>query len=60
LVHAGSAANVRHVFRDGEHLVADGRPTQLKLEDVLCDAQAVADRLWTRARAGRVHTQSLV
>jgi 5-methylthioadenosine/S-adenosylhomocysteine deaminase len=23
VVHAGSAANVRHLFRDGEHLVAD-------------------------------------
>lgn len=51
VVHAGSAANVRHVFRDGEHLVADGRPTQLDLEAVLRDAQTVADRLWARARA---------
>ena len=51
LVHAGSATNVRHVFRDGQHLVADGRPTQLDLEAVLRDAQAVADRLWARARA---------
>lgn len=49
-VHAGSAANVRHVFRDGEHLVADGRPTRLDLQAVLRDAQAVADRLWARAR----------
>lgn len=51
VVHAGSAANVRHVFRDGEHLVADGRPTRLDPETVLRDAQAVADRLWARARA---------
>jgi 5-methylthioadenosine/S-adenosylhomocysteine deaminase len=51
VVHAGSAANVRHVFRDGEHLVADGRPTRLDLESVLRDAQAVADQLWARARA---------
>ncbi len=52
VVHAGSAANVRHVFRDGEHLVADGRPTRLDPEAVLREAQAVADRLWRRARAG--------
>jgi len=50
-VHAGSAANVRHVFRDGEQLVADGRPTQFDAETVLREAQAVADRLWARARA---------
>ncbi len=52
LVHAGNAANVRHVFRDGEHLVAEGRPTRLDQQAVLRDAQAVADRLWARARAG--------
>jgi 5-methylthioadenosine/S-adenosylhomocysteine deaminase len=52
VVHAGSAANVCHVFRDGEHLVADGRPTQLDAEDVRREAQAVADRLWARARGG--------
>lgn len=51
VVHAGNAANVRHVFRDGEHLVADGRPTRLDLEAVVRDAQTVADRLWARARA---------
>jgi len=50
IVHAGSANNVRHVFRDGEHLVADGRPTRLDQEAVLREAQAVADRLWARAR----------
>ena len=53
VVHAASAANVRHVFRDGEHLVADGRPTRLDPEAVLRDAQTVADRLWARARAAR-------
>jgi 5-methylthioadenosine/S-adenosylhomocysteine deaminase len=52
VVHAGSAANVRHVFRDGEHLVADGRPTRLDAEAVRREAQAVADRLWARARGG--------
>jgi 5-methylthioadenosine/S-adenosylhomocysteine deaminase len=50
IVHAGNAGNVRHVFRDGEHLVADGRPTRLDLETVLSEAQTVADRLWDRAR----------
>jgi 5-methylthioadenosine/S-adenosylhomocysteine deaminase len=53
VVHAGSAANVRHVFRDGEHLVADGRPTRFDAAAVLRDAQAVADRLWARARAAK-------
>lgn len=52
VVHAGSAANVRHVFRDGEHLVADGRPTGFDADDVLRQARRVADRLWARARAG--------
>ncbi|MCP5271431.1 MAG: amidohydrolase family protein [Burkholderiaceae bacterium] len=52
VVHAGSAANVRHVFRDGEHLVADGRPTRLDAQAVRREAQAVADRLWARARGG--------
>lgn len=50
-VHAGSAANVRDVFRDGGQLVADGRPTQFDAQTVLRDAQAVADRLWARTRA---------
>jgi hypothetical protein len=39
------------VFRDGQHLVADGRPTQLDIEVVLRDAQQVADRLWARAQS---------
>jgi 5-methylthioadenosine/S-adenosylhomocysteine deaminase len=51
LVHSASASNVRHVFRDGQHLVADGRPTQLDIEVVLRDAQQVADRLWARAQS---------
>jgi 5-methylthioadenosine/S-adenosylhomocysteine deaminase len=51
LVHTASASNVRHVFRDGQHLVADGRPTQLDIEVVLRDAQQVADRLWARAQS---------
>ena len=51
VVHAGCAANVRHVFRDGEHLVADRRPTRLDADAVRREAQAVADRLWAQARA---------
>lgn len=50
VVHSGSAANVRHVFVDGEQLVADGMPTRFDGGQVVREAQRVADRLWARAR----------
>lgn len=50
VVHSGSAANVRDVFCDGVQLVAQGRPTQHDVKEIVRAAQQVADRLWTRAR----------
>ncbi len=52
VVHSGQAGNVRHVFCDGRALLADGRPTHGDAREVIRAAQAVADRLWARARDG--------
>jgi 5-methylthioadenosine/S-adenosylhomocysteine deaminase len=50
-VHSGSASNVREVYVDGQLRVHEGRPTAFDAAEVLQAAQAVADRLWARARA---------
>jgi len=50
VVHSGSAANVLHVFVDGQQLVSAGRPTRLDASEVVQTAQVVADDLWARAR----------
>lgn len=50
VVHSGSAANVRHVICDGEVLVRDRRPTRVDPDEVIATGQAVAERLWQRAR----------
>jgi 5-methylthioadenosine/S-adenosylhomocysteine deaminase len=51
VVHSGSASNVREVYVDGQLRVHEGRPTAFDAAEVLQAAQAVADRLWARARA---------
>ena len=49
LVHTGQGRDVEHVFVDGRQVVAEGRPTQADLDDILRRAQAAADALWARA-----------
>jgi 5-methylthioadenosine/S-adenosylhomocysteine deaminase len=49
LVHVAQGRDVSMVFVDGRCVVQNGRPTQVKLEDVLTDARCVLERLWKRA-----------
>lgn len=49
LVHCGQGRDVRHVFVDGEQLVADGRPTRVDLDAVCAEARAVCRDLWSAA-----------
>lgn len=51
LVHCGQGRDVRHVFVDGEQLVADGQPTRVDLDAVVAQARQVCRGLW--ADAGR-------
>lgn len=46
---SANAASVRHVFVDGEHLVADGRLTQLDLAEVRREATRSCDALLERS-----------
>lgn len=50
VVHSGSAANVTDVMVAGEWLVRNRRPTRADPAEVIAEAQAVAERLWARAR----------
>lgn len=49
LVHCGQGRDVRHVFVDGEQLVADGRPTRVDLDAVCAEARAVCHDHWSAA-----------
>ncbi|WP_210270940.1 amidohydrolase family protein [Mycoplana rhizolycopersici] len=51
IAHLGSGANVRTVICDGNVLIDDGRATWADEDEIIATAQAVADRLWQRARA---------
>ena len=51
LVHTGQGRDVELVLVDGRVVVEDGRPTLVKMETVLAEAQRAADALWQRARA---------
>lgn len=50
LVHSGAGLNVDTAVVGGEVVLAGGRPTRFSMEDVVRDAQSVAERLWARAR----------
>lgn len=52
LAHSGGGLNVQTVIVAGEVLLADGRPTRVSAEAIAQEAQASAEVLWTRARAG--------
>jgi 5-methylthioadenosine/S-adenosylhomocysteine deaminase len=51
LVHDAQGRDVEHVFIDGRQVVRDGRPLLVDDVRIRADAQAVAERLWARARA---------
>ncbi len=51
LVHDGQGRDVEHVFVDGRQVVRDGRSVFADEARIRADAQAVAERLWARARA---------
>jgi 5-methylthioadenosine/S-adenosylhomocysteine deaminase len=51
VVHSGSAANVTDVMVAGEWLVRHRRPTRVDMDEVIKDAQTVAEGLWARASA---------
>jgi 5-methylthioadenosine/S-adenosylhomocysteine deaminase len=51
LVHDAQGRDVEHVFIDGRQVVRDGRPLLVDEARIRADAQSVAERLWTRARA---------
>ena len=50
LVYSGMGANVKFVICDGEILLENGWPTTFDLNQVISEAQTVADALWDRAR----------
>jgi 5-methylthioadenosine/S-adenosylhomocysteine deaminase len=50
IVHSANGANVTDVMVGGEWLVRDRRPTRVDADEVIGTAQAVAERLWDRAR----------
>jgi 5-methylthioadenosine/S-adenosylhomocysteine deaminase len=50
LVHDAQGRDVEHVFVDGRHVVRDGRAVLVDEARIRADAQAVAERLWERAR----------
>lgn len=50
LVHVGQGRDVRHVFVDGEQIVRDGAPTRVNAAEIMTQAQAAAEALWSRAR----------
>jgi 5-methylthioadenosine/S-adenosylhomocysteine deaminase len=52
LVHSANGANVRTVVCDGRVVLDEGRPTLFDLDEVIADAQTIADALWARARSG--------
>ncbi len=51
LVHTGQGRDVELVLVDGRVVVEDGRPTLVKMETILAEAQHAADALWQRAGA---------
>jgi 5-methylthioadenosine/S-adenosylhomocysteine deaminase len=51
LVHDAQGRDVEHVFIDGRQVVRDGAPLLVDAARVRAEAQAVAERLWARARA---------
>jgi len=51
VVHSGSGSNVTDVMVAGEWLVKDRKPTRVDIEEIIKDAQAVAEGLWARASA---------
>lgn len=51
IAHLGCGANVRTVICEGSVLIDDGRATWADEDEIIATAQAVADRLWQRARA---------
>ena len=56
LVHDAQGRDVEHVFIDGRHVVRDGKATLVDEAVIRADAQAVAERLWARARlAAQTH-----
>jgi 5-methylthioadenosine/S-adenosylhomocysteine deaminase len=50
VAHLGSGANVRTVICNGDVLIDDGRSTWADETEIISTAQAVAERLWQRAR----------
>ncbi|MEO1470907.1 MAG: amidohydrolase family protein, partial [Pseudomonadota bacterium] len=52
VVHVGHGRDVRHVLVDGCLVVEDGAATLVDEAAIMRDAQAAAEALWTRARAG--------
>lgn len=49
VVHSGSGTAVKTVIVDGRIVLEDGRPTLFDAEEVVREAQKVADGLWKRA-----------
>jgi len=53
LVHDAQGRDVEHVFIDGRQVVRDGEPLLVDAARIRAEAQAIAERLWARARAAR-------
>jgi 5-methylthioadenosine/S-adenosylhomocysteine deaminase len=49
LVHDANGRDVEHVFVDGQHVIAHGKPTMADASRIIGDAQRAAEALWARA-----------